>query len=281
MNRSVGVVIALAVVLIGGLYSLPRTVVSSQERKLTQANVDSTTTTGKPSPSASSSTEIHTNSLTEEQLRTSQSLLKRFESSQNSKEKTEWAAKLADFYRPLGKFDSVAKYTEAIATIAPSEANMLQAGDRYYDAFSFSANEAKSSSLASKAREWYQKALDKNPNLLNAKANMAMTYVSSDNPMQGIMMLREVLATDPTNELALFNLGLLSMRSNQFEKAVERFRQVLKLSPANTKAQFYLGVSLAQTGKNKEALEVLEKVKAVEKDPSIQAAIAELEKELK
>jgi tetratricopeptide (TPR) repeat protein len=281
MNRSVGVVIVLAVVLVGGLYSLPRTVVSSQERKLTQSKSDSSATPNTAASPAASSTETHATSLSAEQLRTAQTLVEKLQSSTNNNEKTGWATKLAEFYRTVSKFDSVAKYTEVIAQIAPTEANMLQAGDRYYDAFSFSANEAKSANLAAKAREWYQKALDKNPNLLNAKANMAMTYVSSENPMQGIMMLREVIAADPTNELALFNLGLLSMRSNQYEKAVERFRQVLKLSPNNAKAQFYLGVSLAQTGKNKEALEVLQKVKATETDPSIQAAIAELEKELK
>ena len=69
--------------------------------------------------------------------------------------------------------------------------------------------------------------------------------------------------------------------SGQYEKAIERFRQLLKVRPANFKARFYLGVSLAQTGKNKEALEELSIVKQQEKDPTIQAAIAELEKELK
>ena len=74
---------------------------------------------------------------------------------------------------------------------------------------------------------------------------------------------------------------MLSMRSNQYEKATERFRQLLKIRPENTKARFYLGVSLAQIGKNKEALEELAIVKEKETDPTIQSAIAELEKELK
>ena len=188
---------------------------------------------------------------------------------------------LSDFYVEIKKFDSAAKYAETIALLDPTETNLLRAGDRYFDAFGFAADSKKSTSLGVKTREWYQKALDKNPNLLNAKANLAMTYVSTETPMQGIMLLREVLANDPTNEVALFNLGMLSMRSNQYEKAVERFRQLLKVRPTNSKARFYLGVSLAQTGKNKEALEELAKVKGEEKDPTIQAAIAELEKELK
>ncbi len=132
-----------------------------------------------------------------------------------------------------------------------------------------------------KTRAYYQKALDQNPDLLSAKANMAMTYVNTPSPMQGILLLREVLDADPTNELALFNLGILSMRSNQYTKAVERFQQILQNHPTNTKAQFYLGVCLVELGRNEEAAKVLAEVKQTEKDPVIQQAIGELENRLK
>ena len=110
---------------------------------------------------------------------------------------------------------------------------------------------------------------------------MAMTYVNTPSPMQGIMLLREVLDADPTNELALFNLGILSMRSNQYTKAVERFQQILSSHPQNTKAQFYLGVRLVELGRTEEAVKVLADVKQKEKDPVIQQAISELEKRIK
>jgi predicted Zn-dependent protease len=90
-------------------------------------------------------------------------------------------------------------------------------------------------------------------------------------------MLREILDTDPTNEMALFNLGVLSMRSNQYSKAADRFRQILTNNPANTKAKFYLGLSLVELGKNDDAKKILSEVKKEEKDPVIQQAIAELE----
>jgi Flp pilus assembly protein TadD len=191
------------------------------------------------------------------------------------------AGELSNFYQDVRQFDSAAKYAEVVAQIEPTEKHQLQAAHLSYDAYGFAMNDKKSAALGEKTRELYQKVLDKNPNLLGAKANMAMTYVSTSNPMQGIMMLREVLATDPTNELALFNMGLLSMRSNQYKLAVSRFKQLLKVRPNNSKAQFYLGVSLAQLGQKAEALAILAKVKAVEKDPTIQAAVRELELELK
>lgn len=282
MNRSILIVILLATLLTGGLYSLPKVVVKSREQKLSGGGTDSTQVPAtEQADKATTSAESHSAPLTAEQQNTVASLSQQFISARDSKQKTNAVLQLSNFYLDLRKFDSSAKYAEKLALMEPSETNLVRAGDRYYDAFSFSADTKKSATLGAKAREWYQKALDKNPALLNVKANLAMTYVSTETPMQGILLLREVLANDPTNEVALFNLGLLSMRSNQYEKAVERFRQLLKGNPGNSKARFYLGVSLAQTGKNKEALEELLIVKGQEKDPTIQSAIAELEKDLK
>ncbi|MFN8349277.1 MAG: tetratricopeptide repeat protein [Spirosomataceae bacterium] len=283
MNRSVWIVIVLATGLTGGLYSLPKVVVNTQERKLT-AGKDSTQSEAPESgekKTAAAASDAHITPLTAEQQHTVDKLQKQYITAAEPKAKASTALQLSDFYSEIRKFDSAAKYAEALALLEPTEQNLLRAGDRYYDAFGFAAESKKAADLGKKTREWYQKAIDKNPDLLSAKANLAMTYVSTETPMQGILLLREVIAADPTNEVALFNLGLLSMRSNQYEKAIERFRQLLKVRPANTKARFYLGVSLAQTGKNKEALEELSVVKQQEKDPTIQSAIAELEKELK
>jgi tetratricopeptide (TPR) repeat protein len=281
MNRSILLIIVFATVLTGGLYSLPKVVVNTKERKLVGAQ-ESTTTSEEKAPKENSRTSVeHSAPLTSDQQSTVNKLFQQYISAADSRTKSVAALKLSDFYVETKKLDSAAKYAEQVAILEPSESNILMAGDRYFNAFGFAADDQKLAKLGAKARDWYQKAIDKNPNLLNVKANLAMTYVSTETPMQGIMMLREVLAADPTNEVALFNLGMLSMRSNQYEKATERFRQLLKIRPENTKARFYLGVSLAQIGKNKEALEELAIVKEKETDPTIQSAIAELEKELK
>jgi tetratricopeptide (TPR) repeat protein len=282
MNRSIIIVIVIAAALAGGLYSLPKVVVSSapKPRTATATKSDTTVTTQPPNTQVSSS-DTHNAGLTPAQEKVTSDLRKLFIASTDPSQRVKSAIKLSDLFLEFRKFDSAAKYAEQASLLEPTELNMLRTGDRYYDAFGFAVNDQKSGVLGEKTRAWYQKVLDKNPNLLSAKANMAMTYVSTQTPMQGIMMLREVLASDPTNELALFNLGLLSMRSNQYNKAVERFGQILRNNPNNNKVRFYMGVSLAQTGKKKEALEALLKVKETEKDPSILAAIQELERDLK
>ena len=197
-----------------------------------------------------------------------------------AEDKAEASIKLSDTFGRYQKFDSAAFYADQAARLSPKVENYLRAGDRYYEAYGFATDEEKAKILGEKTRTYYQKALDQNSELLAAKANMAMTYVSTPSPMQGIMLLREVLDADPTNELALFNLGILSMRSNQYTKAVDRFKQILQNHPENTKAQFYLGVCLVELGKTEEATKVLADVKKKEKDPVIQQAIAELEKRI-
>ena len=99
-----------------------------------------------------------------------------------------------------------------------------------------------------------------------------MTYANSANPMQAVMLLREVIAQDPKNEQALFNLGLLSVRSGQYDKAVERFSEVLKNNPDNLQAKLYLGMSHFELGDNPKAKQLLQEARSGTQDVMIQNA---------
>lgn len=63
--------------------------------------------------------------------------------------------------------------------------------------------------------------------LLDAKVNKAAVLVEGENPMEGIMLLREVLAEDSTHLLANWQMGLFSIQSKQYDKAIERFKKVI------------------------------------------------------
>ena len=66
--------------------------------------------------------------------------------------------------------------------------------------------------------------------------------------MQGITMLMEVLKVDPQNESALFNMGMLSIQSGQYDKAVERLDTLVKINPSHTQAQLVVGNCLDESG---------------------------------
>lgn len=296
MNKLVLLVIVVASALTVGLYTLPKVVVRNEDRQLKQSStgertsrtpnsatadsLNATASIGAADPSQPDRSAIHEKPVSAEEQKRLEMLRVGFVKAEPSQREGA-GQKLIAAFRDVTRYDSAAHYADLLAVAQPSEPNMLRAGDTYFEAYTFAVDEQKTARLGAKTREFYQRVLAKNPNLLAAKANMAMTYVNTPTPMQGIVLLREVLQQEPTNELALFNLGLLSMRSNQYGRAIERFRQILINNPTSRKARFYLGVSLAEVGQKDEAKRVLAEVKKQEKDPQILAAVREYEDRLK
>jgi Flp pilus assembly protein TadD len=99
--------------------------------------------------------------------------------------------------------------------------------------------------------------------------------------MQGITMLREVLKDDPKNESAMFNLGMLSIQSGQYERAVERLKELIEINPNHVQGQLLLGIAYMNLKDNRSAREQFEKVKKMNSDPAVQATVDSYIKDLK
>lgn len=182
-----------------------------------------------------------------------------------------FADSLADLYWEAGKFDSAAWFANEAATFFNTMESWIKAGDSYYQAYTFTLDQLRQEELAEKARQYFSMILKSNPGNLEVKSKMAMTYLSTANPMQGISMLREVLAEDPKNESALFNLGMLSIQSGQYDRAIERLKELTEVNPKHVQGQLLLGVAYKNKGDKKAAREQFEKVKQLDADPAVQA----------
>jgi outer membrane protein len=192
-----------------------------------------------------------------------------------------FADSLANLYQSVGKFDSSGWYAEEASKFFNTAESWIKAGDQYYQAYTLALDQSKQTQFAKKAQEFYQKVLDSDPDNLEVKTKMAMTYISTNNPMQGIKMLMEVLKVDPQNESALFNLGMLSIQSGQYDKAVERLDTLVKINPSHTQAQLLLGIAWMNLGDKVKARAQFEKVKQMDKDPAVQATVDSYLKDLK
>ena len=71
----------------------------------------------------------------------------------------------------------------------------------------------------------------------------AMDLIRGENPMEGIFMLREILDKDPKNKEALYNLGVLSIQTAQYQNAVNRFNQIIAIDSSDKRAYLQLGIS--------------------------------------
>lgn len=169
--------------------------------------------------------------------------------------------------------DSAAYFYALIADRFSNIEHIEKAGNTYYEAYGFAMSPEKTSYLATKTREYLGKILEKDPSRLDLKTKVAMTHVSSSNPMQGITLLREVLEEDPKNELALYNMGVLSMQSGQYKMAAQRFEDLVASHPGNIEGQFFLGVSYYESKQESKAKKQLQMVREMTDDPQIIAGI--------
>ncbi|MBK8846994.1 MAG: tetratricopeptide repeat protein [Bacteroidetes bacterium] len=138
------------------------------------------------------------------------------------------------------QFGLAAWYKEEKAKMEPNEKNYIDAAYRYFDAYKVAESEAERAAMVQASIRNYTTVLKLNPANLNAQCDLGILYAEGTNdPMKGIMMLREVVKKDSLHENAQMNLGLLSMKSNQFVKAIDRFKTVLTINPGRIETYIY------------------------------------------
>jgi tetratricopeptide (TPR) repeat protein len=258
-TRIILIVVCAALVFL--IFLLPKSVVENESEGNASGNAtDSAAAINTPHRPAS---ETLTATITE--------IRRKWSQEGQTQKSSIFADSLRILYFQAGAFDSAAWFAESSATFLKSTDSYLKAGNAYYEAYTFAVEPEKQKMLAGKTREYLGKVVEQDPGNLEAKTRIAMTYVGSESPMQGIRMLREVLEADPRNEFALFNMGMLSIQSGQHDRAVERFTELVAINPRHLQGQLLLGVAYMNVGKKEEARKQFELVKTLDPDPSVQA----------
>lgn len=262
------ILVAVSAIVVGALFFLPKVVVENDSQ---MEQVD-----------GSEATESDPHAAVPEVLATSiKSLRTQYLEAAGNEKSAIFADSLAELYTEAGQFDSAAWFADKSASFFNNLESYISAGNSYYDAYTFALNPEKQAEMAEKTRFYLGKVMEMQPQNLEAKIKISMTYLSSNNPMQGILMLREVLEVDPKNELALFNMGMLSLQSGQNERAIERLQELVAINPNYTQAQLLLGVAYMNVGNKAKAREQFETVKEMDNDPAVQASVDSYLRELK
>lgn len=284
MTRNQIILVIAAIALIAGMFFLPKVVVNEEDKdNLAKGNTETAVPEGHSEDDGHGHGDENADAkaadphatATPEQLMELATVRARYNKATDKQQRALLATELAEAYAAAGKYDSAGYYYETVAQARPGERIFRKAGDSYFEAFTYAASQERAAELGAKARGMYERVLKNNPADLDAKTNVAMTLIASSNPMQGITLLREVIAADPDNEKALFNLGILSIQSRQYDKAVDHFRNLLKANPKHVEGTFYLAVALAETGQDEEAKTLFNKVKTMKDDPALAASADE------
>ena len=103
-----------------------------------------------------------------------------------------------------------------------------------------------------------------------ARTAEAVALVNGQDPMRGIMMLREIAEEEPENVEVQWHLGLFSVKSGQMEKALERFKKVRDLdAEAFPDVWFFLGRTYATLDSTDQAIACLRKYRTLTQDSAL------------
>jgi tetratricopeptide (TPR) repeat protein len=198
--------------------------------------------------------------------------------------------KLAKQWDDVNQPAPAAFYYQDIAGKENTFGDWLTAGSHFNDAFKFTQDTTVQPSFVVNAIASFKNAVKLQPQNLDAKTGLGVAYVNQTSlgmtdpdggsPMQGIMLLLDVVKQDPGNRSANLSLGMFAMKSGQYEKAVQRFKTIIAQKP-EVEPYFYLAESYKQLGMKKEAIDAYQKCKEMMPDAAFDQRIDEYIKELK
>jgi len=134
-------------------------------------------------------------------------------------------------------------YAQTIAETDNSENSWSIAGTTYSICLQRTKEQKVRDYCYQNAVQAFENAVSVSPDNPQHKVNLAVLYTENpppQNPMKGILMLRELTEKYPKNASVLINLGRLAIKTSQFEKAIERLSQALTLEPKNRQAICYI-----------------------------------------
>lgn len=181
-------------------------------------------------------------------------LEKALSSSNTDSAKAESYKQLASFWYTVGKPEVSAYYAEKVSDITGDKEALQITGTTYRIAIAASTDEAIKTVCSEKAVKAFEKAIELDSSNVNYKMQLAMVYVDrpqQENPMKGILMLRELNTRYPDNVDVLVQLGKLAIQTGQFDKAIERLLKATQVSPQTP--SIYCLLAEAYSGKGDKA----------------------------
>lgn len=142
-------------------------------------------------------------------------------------------------------------YADKVATILNNVEAWSIAGTTYTLCLQNEKDENLRSFCSKRALAAFEKSLSIDPSNIETRINQALVYVEyplKDEPMKGILMLRDLNGKYPDNVAVLNQLARLALQTNQTVKAIERLEKAISIEPENNQTICLLAAAYDQAG---------------------------------
>jgi tetratricopeptide (TPR) repeat protein len=111
-----------------------------------------------------------------------------------------------------------------------------------------------------KALEFFQEAIEKDPENTMAWNGLGYCHVGMNNPAAALKAYQQAIKTNPGDETLYYILGNYYVKLGQPQEAINAYRQVIRMKPDFEEAHFKLGVVYSQLGQLDEGKNAFETV---------------------
>ena len=147
-------------------------------------------------------------------------------------------------------------YAEKLAEIVNTEESWSIAGTTYAIGIQRSDDQKSRDFCTGRAIGAFENAISINPDNVNHRVNLALCYTEnppSDNPMKGILILRELNQTYPKSVIVLNTLARLAIQTGQVETAIRRLEEALSYDSDNAATNCLLASAYDRNGQADQA----------------------------
>jgi len=142
-------------------------------------------------------------------------------------------------------------YAEKVAELLNTEESWSIAGTTYAIGIQRSSEQRVKAFCTGRAISAFESAISLNPDNVSHRVNLALCYTENpppDNPMKGVMMLRELNQTYPESVSVLNTLARLAIQTGQTQRAIQRLEEALSYEPDNATTNCLLASAYERNG---------------------------------
>jgi tetratricopeptide (TPR) repeat protein len=179
-------------------------------------------------------------------------------------QRSEALRQLSGRWYDTGELAVAGGYAEQVARLENTDTAWSVAGATYYHALVQAKEPLVRDFAAQHAVKAFESAASLNPANPEHRVNLALVYAEApppDNPMQAVLLLRDLEAKYPEAPAVYNALGRLAIKTGQWARAVERLEKAYALDPANPNTPCLLARAYEGAGNADKASEFAQRCK--------------------
>jgi tetratricopeptide (TPR) repeat protein len=230
MTKTHYLVLFLALVLFFGLY------LGFDTKPTGQKTVEKSIATQEESTSFESLLSDAKAQLTATQKSAVAELEQKSASAKNDSERVQLYKQLSGLWYGLNQIAVAGGYAEQSATIENADSSWSVVGATFFNALLANQDPVVRSYCADHAAKAFESAASLNPTKVEHRVNLALVYAENpkpDNPMQAVLLLRELESKHPENPAVYNALGRLAIKTGQWQRAIDRLEKAWSLDKKN------------------------------------------------